>query len=173
MYKQWFVRMMNAVMVLLAVTAAQPGFAGSIPKNLEHAVTSGAQIFSNDSFGSHLRPVLDASVLFQDAHVGGGHTRPAHRFVTCATCHINGGKTRGLLADGKRIASLRNAAAVFPRYSKATHHVVTLELQIQRCVTTGVLGHAPAAQSQTMVDLVSYLTSIARGQPVRIGGPFH
>jgi len=170
--------MRGRFLVLMAMAfggmvSAPPSFASAVPKQYERAIANGAQIFNSDSFGSHLRPVLDADAMFQSSGSMGTHAHSPQPFMTCATCHINGGKTRGLLADGGRIASLRNAAAVFPRYSKATHQVVTLELQIQRCVTVGILGHAPAAQSRTMVDLVSYLTWIANGQRVNVGGAFH
>ncbi|MHB8253210.1 MAG: hypothetical protein ACYDEV_05810 [Acidiferrobacter sp.] len=160
------VRAVYVVVVVLGVILARPGFAGVQSEALAQAVAQGAKIFSGDSFGSHLRPVLSADAAFA------GLSGAAGPFVTCATCHIHGGKTRGLLADGRHIASLRNAVAVFPRYSKATHKVVTIESQIRRCVTVGVLGHAPRANSRTMVDLVSYLTAIAHGQKMAIGGPF-
>ncbi|HUW97979.1 MAG TPA: hypothetical protein VMV40_03925 [Acidiferrobacter sp.] len=163
----------QAALVMLGMVPALASFASVMPKGYEGVITNGARIFNTDSFGSHLRPVLDADALFQASGATGVGVKSASRFMTCATCHINGGETRGLLADGNRMASLRNAAAVFPRYSKKAHQVVTLASQIQRCVRVGILGHPPAAGSRTMVDLVSYLTWIARGQRMNIGGTTH
>ena len=82
------------------------------------------------------------------------------------------GRTRGQLPDGRHIPSLRNAAAVFPRYSAKSHRIVTLEDQIRHCVKDGIKGRAPAFHGATMVDLVSYLKSLATGRRMAIGGAF-
>ena len=140
----------------------------ALPPVLAQAVARGAHIFKDDSFGSHVRPVANAASAFADM---GSSPAPA-RFMTCAVCHVHGGLTRGVLADGRHIPSLRNAAAVFPRYSAKSHRIVTLEDQIQHCVKDGIKGRPPAFQGATMVDLVSYLKSLAAGQRMAIGGAF-
>ena len=137
----------GAVALGLATTA----FASPASVALSQAVKNGARIFNTDSFGSHE----------QSFH--GRHT-------TCSSCHIDGGRIMGRLPNGKRIPSLINAAAIFPRYSPKLHKVITLETQIRHCVRNGLLGHPPAYGSQTMADLVSYLGSLAHGQRVMIGG---
>ncbi len=163
----WRVRIMLA---MSAVAMAGDALAAPLPPALQQAVSRGAHIFKDDSFGSHVKPVPDAASAF--ATLGGSpHAGP--RFLTCSACHIHGGLTRGLLPDGRRIASLRNAAAVFPRYNAKSHRIMTLEAQIRHCVRDGIVGRPPAYGGSTMVDLVSYLKSIAAGQPIAIGGPVH
>jgi len=145
------------------------GMASVSSRALDQAVSAGARIFNNDSFGSTVRPVENASRAFAMA---GTDVKPVGSpFLTCATCHINGGRTRGLLEDGRRFASLRNAAAVFPRYNVKLHRTMTLTAQIRHCVRAGIVGRPPAYTSAAMVDLVSYLTSLATGVPMAIGGP--
>ncbi len=160
----------TAVTAWTAVVLASGGVAqaAGIPANLQKAVAAGARIFKDDSFGGHVSPVEDAARAFASM---GGPKAGAPRYVTCATCHINGGLTRGRLANGKRIPSLRNAAAIFPRYNAKTHRMVTLEAQIRHCVRSGIKGRPPAYGGQTMADLMSYLGSIAEGQRITIGGP--
>lgn len=136
---------------LAALVAAGSAFAQSPPQALNEAVQAGAHIFATDTFGGHE----------QSFH----GTR-----TTCATCHVDGGRTAGHLPNGKKIPSLVNAFAIFPRYNPHMHKVVSLETQIQACVRNGLMGHAPAYGSRTMVDLVSYLGSLAHGQKVAIGG---
>ena len=140
----------------------------ALPPPLAQAVARGAHIFNDDSFGSQVRPVADAASAFADM----GGARAHARFMTCAACHVHGGRTRGQLPDGRQIPSLRNAAAVFPRYSAKSHRVVTLEDQIRHCVKDGIKGRAPAFHGATMVDLVSYLKSLATGRRMAIGGAF-
>ncbi|MHB1566839.1 MAG: c-type cytochrome [Acidiferrobacter sp.] len=141
----------GAVAALLMATAVS-ALANNAPSALALAVKTGAHIFTTDSFGGH------------EQSFRGRHT-------TCATCHINGGRTMGRLPNGKRIPSLTNAVAIFPRYNPHMRRVITLETQIRACVQNGLLGHPPAYGSTTMVDLVSYLGALAHGQPVAIGGP--
>ncbi len=142
---------MKVAVGLAALVATGSAFASPASQALEHAVQAGAHIFTTDTFGGHE----------QSFH----GTR-----TTCATCHVDGGRAMGHLPNGKKIPSLVNAVAIFPRYNPHMHKVITLETQIQACVRNGLLGHAPAYGSQTMVDLVSYLGSLAHGQKVAIGG---
>ncbi len=135
-----------------ACLATGSAFASVASQALSHAVHAGAKIFNTDTFGSHERSFHGQR-------------------TTCATCHINGGRTAGRLPNGKTIPSLVNAAAIFPRYNPHVHKVITLETQIRMCVRNGLLGHPPAYGSRTMADLVSYLGSLGHGQSVDIGGP--
>ncbi len=159
-----------SMVAIAALLIAGAAVAAPLPPALQQAVSRGAYIFNDDSFGSHVKPVADAASAF--ATLGGApHGGP--RFMTCAVCHIHGGLVRGRLPDGRRFASLRNAAAVFPRYNVKSHRVMTLEAQIRHCVRDGIVGRPPAYGSASMVDLVSYLKSIAAGQRIAIGGPTH
>ena len=136
---------------MIALGLATTAFASPASVALSQAVKEGAHIFNTDSFGGH------------EPSFHGQHT-------TCSSCHIDGGRVMGRLPNGKRIPSLVNAAAIFPRYNPKLHKVITLETQIRHCVANGLMGHPPAYGSQTMADLVSYLGSLAHGQRVMIGG---
>ncbi len=163
-------RRLRVIVAIPAIAIAGVAAAAHLPPALQQAVSRGAHIFNDDSFGSRVKPVADAATAF--AALGGApHAGP--RFMTCSACHIHGGLTRGRLPDGHRIASLRNAAAIFPRYNVKSHRIMTLEAQIRHCVRDGIAGRAPAYGSSAMVDLVSYLRSIAAGQRIAIGGPAH
>ncbi len=142
---------MSIVVGAIALGLSTAAFASPASVALAQAVKEGAHIFNTDSFGSH------------EQNFHGRHT-------TCSTCHIDGGRIMGRLPNGKRIPSLVNAVAIFPRYNPKMHKVITLETQIRSCVRNGLLGHPPAYGSQTMADLVSYLGSLAHGQRVMIGG---
>lgn len=142
--------------------------AAAVPPVVAQAVARGAHIFNDDRFGSQVEPVADAASAFANMGRPSAHAR----FMSCAACHVHGGRTRGQLPDGRRIPSLLNAAAVFPRYSAASHRIVTLEDQIRHCVKDGIRGRPPAFAGTTMVDLVSYLTSLATGRRVAIGAAF-
>ncbi len=126
--------------------AADPAAAD---KALAQAVSNGAKMFGHDTFG--------------------GHQKMHGASVTCETCHMGGGQVPGRLPDGKQIPSLVNAAAIFPRYNPKLHRVVTLDMQIQKCVKGGLHGQPPAYGSKAMVDMVAYLHSIAKGQPMDSG----
>ena len=89
---------------------------------------------------------------------------------TCESCHLGGGKTSGMLPNGRKLPSLINAAAIFPRYASSLQQAVTLEGQIRKCIQGGLEGTAPEYGGIDLVALVTYLGSIAYGQTVDIGG---
>lgn len=117
---------------------------------LEAAAKHGGMLFAKDSFG--------------------GHRKIAGAAVTCQTCHLGGGLVAGRLPNGKKIPSLVNAAAIFPRFNPMAHKVVTLGGQIQHCIAGGLGGHPPALGSKPLVDMEAYLASIAHGQSMDAGG---
>ncbi|HUW97875.1 MAG TPA: hypothetical protein VMV40_03390 [Acidiferrobacter sp.] len=144
----------KTVVGLAAFAAATTAFASPASVALAKAVHAGEHIFNTDTFG--------------------GHEQSFHgTLTTCSTCHIDGGRVMGRLPNGRKIPSLVNAAAIFPRYSPHAGKVITLETQIRGCAHNALLGRAPAYGGRTMVDLVSYLGSLAHGQPVNIGGKPH
>jgi thiosulfate dehydrogenase len=111
--------------------------------SLEEAVRQGARIFASDSFGG------------KQTFKG----QPA----TCAACHSNGGKTEGILPNGAHIPNLIGAAAEFPKFIPQKHQVITLEQQLVHCIRGGLQGKPPAYDSPQMVDLITYLTFLAKG----------
>ena len=88
---------------------------------------------------------------------------------TCEGCHNDGGKALGQLGD-RRLPSLLNAAAIYPRFSPGAGKVITLEGQVQSCIKGGLAGTPPELGSPDLVAITAYLGSIAKGQPVEIGG---
>lgn len=88
----------------------------------------------------------------------------------CNTCHKGGGTAMSELPDGRKFASLGNAAAIFPRYDEENHRVMTLPDQVQHCVGAALKGKPPAYDSAEMTELVSYLTSLSQGKPIDMDG---
>ncbi|MHB8569433.1 MAG: c-type cytochrome [Metallibacterium sp.] len=114
------------------------------PDPLHAAIKSGSHLFTTDTFGG--------------------------RGMTCQSCHSGGGKIAGQLANGSKIPSLSNAAAIFPRFSPKFGKVITLEDQIRGCIAGRLGGKPPAYGSQKLNDLVSYLTFLSNGKPIDMGG---
>jgi len=128
-------------MTLLFFSAAAQAAPGP---ELQKAIEDGKRLYSHETFGGNGR--------------------------TCETCHANGGVGPGKLPDGKSIPSLENAAAIFPRFNSRAKKIVTLEDQIHSCVHGGLQGNSPAYGSEQLVDLVSYVTSLAQGKALDMDG---
>lgn len=86
----------------LLLSAAQSASVTETP--LEIAVATGTHLFATATFGGNGR--------------------------TCESCHQDGGKAPGQLGD-RKLPSLLNAAAIYPRFSRSAGRVVTLEGQVQ------------------------------------------
>ena len=129
--------------LLFAAVAAQ---AAPGPE-MQQAVGQGKSLFMHETFG------------------GNGKT--------CNACHSNGGVGQGALPNGKRIPSLENAAAIFPRYNMRMKKIITLEDQIHSCIHGGLQGTPPEYGSEKLVELVSYVTSLAQGKPLDMDGKPH
>ena len=137
-----FIRILPAsVGAALLLSAAQSVGAAETP--LEMAVATGAHLFATATFGGNGR--------------------------TCETCHKDGGKAPGQLGD-RKLPSLLNAAAIFPRFSPDAGKVITLEGQLRSCIKGGLAGTPPELGSPDLVAITAYLGSIAKGQRVEIGG---
>lgn len=102
------------------------------------------------------------ATLFRAATFGGNGQ-------TCESCHADGGKTPAQLGN-RKLPSLLNAAAIYPRFSAGVGQVVTLEGQIQQCIKGGLAGTPPELGSADLVAIAAYLGSIAKGQLIEIGG---
>lgn len=114
---------------------------------LAKSVAKGKDIFLHDTFG------------------GGG--------MTCDACHTDGGRGPTVVPGSSHsMPSLSNAAAVFPRFKQDDGRVMTLAQQIHGCIAGALGGKAPAYDSQAMVDLEVYLTSLSEGKSVRMGGAY-
>ena len=142
---------MTAVMAVLATVVGTA--AATVRPGFMAAVNEGRVLFTTNAF-------------FSAKMIQG---RP----VTCATCHLNGGISKGQMPGGHTIPSLVNALAIFPRYSPKEQKVITLQTQIRICVNAGLGGTPPAYGGQTMTAMITYLGSLADGQTVNIGGKKH
>jgi thiosulfate dehydrogenase len=137
-----FIRILTAsVGAALLLSATQAVGATETP--LETAVATGGHLFATATFGGNGR--------------------------TCEGCHNDGGKASGQLGD-RKLPSLLNAAAIYPRFSPGAGKVITLEGQVQSCIKGGLAGTPPEFGSPDLVAITAYLGSIAKGQPVEIGG---
>lgn len=139
-----------AVLVVAAAALGSTQVLGAPAKSFNAKATSladaarlGEHIFASDTFGGKR--------MFNG--------QPA----TCASCHLNNGKSQGRLPNGARFPSLVGAAAGFPKFNARRHEVVTLEGQVTNCVKGGLQGTPPAADSPEMANLITYLTSLSKG----------
>jgi thiosulfate dehydrogenase len=73
-------------------------------------------------------------------------------------------------SKGGAIPSLANAATIYPRFNPKANKVDTLEDKIGHCIAGGLRGKPPAYGSEQMTQLVSYITSLAQGKPLNMGG---
>jgi thiosulfate dehydrogenase len=129
-------------MMFSALLLSQPAAAANA--ELGQAVAQGKYLFSHETFG------------------GSGKV--------CESCHLGGGKEAGRLPNGKAIPSLTNAAAIFPRFQQRTGKVITLTDQIRSCATNALEGTPPDYGSDKLNALASYITSLAQGKPLDMGG---
>ena len=90
--------------------------------------------------------------------------------ATCQSCHVAGGVGPGVLLNAKAIPSLSNAATIFRRFNPKSNKIVTLEDQVRSCIAGGLHGTPPASGSEQLTQLVTYLTSLAQGKPLDMGG---
>jgi len=111
---------------------------------LEKAIQGGKALFAHETFG------------------GNGKS--------CETCHVDGGVGLGKLPNGTVIPGLSNAATIFPRFNPKANKVITLESQLRNCIAGGLEGNPPAYGSEQLTQLVSYVTSLAQGKPLDMGG---
>lgn len=136
----------SASLIVAAFTfgiAMTNAVAASSPE-LDKAVQNGKELFSHETFW------------------GDGKT--------CESCHVNGGTVATKLPSGKALASLSNAAAIFPRFRVKSNKVITLPDQVRNCVQGGIGGTPPDYGSEQLTDLVAYLTSLAQGKAIDMGG---
>jgi thiosulfate dehydrogenase len=138
------VRLMGLSLVLVSALHFGIQHAAAADPQLEKAIQDGKAIFVHETFG------------------GNG--------TTCDGCHLNGGVGPGKTEKRPTIPSLTNAATIYPRFEARKNKVVTLEEKIQNCVAGALQGKPPANGSEQMTDLVVYVTSLAQGKPVNLGG---
>jgi len=107
--------------------------------------------------------------------IQGGHALFVHETFggngkNCQSCHVNGGVGLGKLPNGTAIPSLSNAATIYPRFNPKANKVITLEDKVGNCIAGALRGNPPAYGSEQLSQLVSYVTSLAQGKPLDMGG---
>ncbi len=132
-----------AVLLNSALCALGIQHAAATEPQLEKVIQDGRALFLHETFG------------------GNG--------MTCEACHLNGGIGSGS-ARGSTIPSLSNAATIYPRFEAKQNKVITLEEKVQNCVAGALRGKPPAFGSEQMTELVAYVTSLAQGKPLNMGG---
>ena len=135
---RFFVSILSASALFSCVTAS----AEPSTNAMQNAIKNGATLFASTSLGS--------------------------RGNSCMTCHRGGGRSKGMLPNGKSIPSLIGAAATFPHYNKRAGHVITLDMQVDSCIKNALMGKQLPYNSTKMVALVSYLTSLSQGSKINI-----
>jgi thiosulfate dehydrogenase len=138
------ISLMAALLLSSGLCALGTHQAAATEPQLEKAIQDGKTLFVHETFG------------------GAGNT--------CQTCHVEGGAGPGKSSKGGAIPSLANAATIYPRFEAKKNKVITLEEKIQNCVAGALRGKPPAYGSEQMTQLVSYVTSLAQGKPVNMGG---
>ncbi|HKK13561.1 MAG TPA: cytochrome C [Gammaproteobacteria bacterium] len=95
------------------------------------------------------------------------------RGMTCDSCHTDGGTGPTVVPGSHRkLPSLSNAAAVFPRFKRDHGRVMTLADEIHGCIQGALGGKAPAYDSDTLRALETYLTTLSQGKRIDMGGPY-
>jgi thiosulfate dehydrogenase len=131
---------------MLSTYVASVG-ATSLSGPLAKTVAQGKDIFLHDTFGG--------------------------RGMTCDSCHTGGGLgPTSVPGSGMQGPSLSNAAAVFPRFKPDDGRVMTLADEIHGCIQGALGGKAPAYDSDTMRALETYVTSLAQGKRLDMGGKY-
>jgi thiosulfate dehydrogenase len=118
--------------------------AAATEPQLENAIQDGKALFVHETFG------------------GNGKN--------CQSCHVDGGVGPGKLPNGTAIPSLSNAATIYPRFNSKANKVITLEDQLRTCIAGGLQGKSPTYGSEQLMQLVTYVTSLAQGKSVDMGG---
>lgn len=141
-----YLTLRTAAAVLLALLAAQAAVpARAVDTELQKAIARGGEAFQHSTFGARSGRV-------------------------CNSCHLGGGRMPGRLPNGKAIPSLANAAAIFPRVREQDHALITLADQVRSCVGGAIEGQPPDYGSEELNALVSYVTSLAQGKAIDMGG---
>lgn len=110
-----------------------------------------------DSLGASIRRGL-ALVT----HTGDSLPAYAPGSITCANCHLAGGRNPDA-------APLAGSHARFPKYLARTGAVIGLADRVNYCFTRSLAGSRLPVESREMQDILAYLAWLSRGVPVGEG----
>lgn len=111
-------------------------------------------VIPDDELGKSIRRGLALVVNTTDSLPG---YAPGN--IQCASCHLNGGRTRDA-------ASLAGVYARFPKYMDRSGAVIPLEDRINYCFTRSLAGTRLPPNSREMQDIIAYLAFLSSGVPV-------
>jgi thiosulfate dehydrogenase len=146
------VRLLHSMLPALAlgttlILEATPGVGATFAKPLATMIAQGKETFLHNTF--------------------------AGRGMTCNSCHTGAGLGPTIVpGSSMKGPSLSNAAAVFPRYKPNDRKVMTLADEIHGCIQGALGGKAPAYDSDTMRALETYISSLAQGKRLNMGGKY-
>lgn len=105
-------------------------------------------------------PFGDAVRRGQDIflHTGKFASQYVGNSLNCASCHMDAGRQPGA-------SPMWAAYVLYPAYRAKNGHVNTLAERLQGCFRFSMNGKMPPADSQTIVDLESYMYWMAKGAP--------
>ncbi|MBV2182866.1 MAG: c-type cytochrome [Castellaniella sp.] len=108
-------------------------------------------------------PFGDAVRRGQDIflHTGKFASQYVGNSLNCASCHMDAGRQPGA-------SPMWAAYVLYPAYRAKNGHVNTLAERLQGCFQFSMNGKMPAADSQTIVDLESYMYWMAKGAPTGV-----
>lgn len=93
---------------------------------------------------------------------------------SCNSCHAGGGASSAsakVVATGmtRQIASLKGAAARYPKYDPASHSVITLKMRDNNCIRLYMDGSPLALDGWDSSSLEQYVKSFSNGSQVAAG----
>jgi len=86
--------------------------------------------------------------------------------TSCTSCH--GKDSKHHKNNPNSPGNLKGICATYPKYSHEFGRVITLEQQINYCIETHLKGTLLALDSDHMVSLCCYLTSMSKGKRVSV-----
>ncbi|MDN5874695.1 MAG: c-type cytochrome [Sinobacteraceae bacterium] len=126
-----------ATLLLLAAAPIAQAATDTAPASADAAAAHGLKLFNQDKFGG---------------------------VRTCASCHVNGGTTRGKTPSGRPLPSLIGAAAHYPTFNRRVGEVVSLPERVSMCIAGGLQGHPPPLDSPQITDITAYLAQLSKGK---------
>ena len=82
--------------------------------------------------------------------------------LTCGSCHLDGGKKKAIAS------TFIGSAAAFPAFYTRDGSVITLQDRIDSCFMRSMNGTRLPANSEPLLAMVSYITWLSEGTPMRM-----
>ncbi len=85
----------------------------------------------------------------------------------CASCHAENNDEQNIIHK-QMTRNLKGIAAFYPRYSFRRSEVSILEQEINYCIEKYLKGKPQIFDSETIIALLSYLTSLSEGRKIEV-----